>query len=203
MSFHLGRPRDEELRQRLASQSSRDFSYAEVGLSRDPARVVDRRLRRRYALHHHRVRLGRGEACFRRGREALRAWAPFRQDGLELCWPDTPLEVSRCVGVLTRAAGLWSFHPSRVVYVDEEVEGPVRCFAFAYGTLPDHSLRGEERFAVEHHPGNDGVWFDVLAFSRPSLALARVVDPWLRRVQARFGAGALAAMQRAVEAGRG
>ena len=46
--------------------------------------------------------------------------------------------------------------------------GPVRRFGFAYGTLPGHAESGEERFLIEWDQDEDGVWFDILAFSRPA-----------------------------------
>ena len=41
-----------------------------------------------------------------------------------------------------------------------------RCsrFGFAYGTLPGHGGSGEERFLIERDR-DDGVWYDILAFS--------------------------------------
>ena len=47
--------------------------------------------------------------------------------------------------LLARALGLWVLNACRIVYVIEE-DGPLRRFAFAYGTLPEHAESGEERF---------------------------------------------------------
>ena len=77
-------------------------------------------------------------------------------------------------------------------------EGAVSRFGFTYGTLPDHVGAGEERFLVEWDRGNDSVWYDILAFSRPRHVLARLGYPWVRRVQKRFGRESAAAMRRAV-----
>jgi uncharacterized protein (UPF0548 family) len=78
------------------------------------------------------------------------------------------------VGVLARALGL-CLNACRVAYVVEEEE-PVRRFAFAYGTLPEHAESGEERFQVELLE-DDYVWYDILAFSRPNQLLARLAYP--------------------------
>jgi uncharacterized protein (UPF0548 family) len=83
------------------------------------------------------------------------------------------------------------------VYVDHEF-GPVETRAFGWGTLPEHALRGEERFAVEYDHGNDGVWYDVLAFSRPRHMLAWAGFPLVRRMQRRFGLDSIGALQRAL-----
>lgn len=68
--------------------------------------------------------------------------------------------------------------PCRVVYVVSE---PDRV-GFAYGTLPGHPERGEERFVLER--ASDGaVTFSVTAFSRPATILGRALGPLGRRVQ--------------------
>ncbi len=50
-------------------------------------------------------------------------------------------------------------------------------FGFAYGTLPGHVESGEERFLVEWDRGDDAVWYDILAFSRPNHVLTRLGYP--------------------------
>jgi uncharacterized protein (UPF0548 family) len=69
------------------------------------------------------------------------------------------------VAVIARALGLWWLNACRIVYIVDESE-PLRRFGFAYGTLPGHVGTGEERFLVEWDPAGDGVWYDILAFSR-------------------------------------
>jgi uncharacterized protein (UPF0548 family) len=73
--------------------------------------------------------------------------------------------------------------------IDEE-----RKFGFAYGTLPDHVERGEERFLVEWQ-ADDSVWYDILAFSRPQHPLAKLGQPLVRRLQKQFASESMAAMQ--------
>ena len=85
--------------------------------------------------------------------------------------------------------------PDRLV-VDEP--GPVRRFGFAYGTLPDHVESGEERFVVEWDEASGEVWYDILAFSRLRHPLVRIGNPYVRRMQKRFGKESAAAMQRTV-----
>ena len=71
-------------------------------------------------------------------------------------------------------------------------------YGFAYGTLPGHAESGEERFAVEWDQADGGVWYDILAFSRPNHLLARLGYPLTRRTQKRFARVSAAAMQKAV-----
>jgi uncharacterized protein (UPF0548 family) len=176
------------IRDFLARQAERPFSYAEVGRSREgspPGYVVD----------HRRVRLGAGGATFQAACAALRRWAMFRLGWVRLCWPETPIVPGAVVAILARAMGLWWLNACRVVYVMDE-EQPAR-FGFAYGTLPGHVECGEERFTVEWH--DDGsVWYDLFAFSRPGCWLTRLGYPLARRVQKRFGRDSLEAMYRAV-----
>jgi uncharacterized protein (UPF0548 family) len=125
----------------------------------------------------------------------------------ELSWvrlhrPDTPIETGRTVGVLAHVGGLWSLNACRVVYVLEE-EAPIRRRGFGYGTLPDHVEKGEERFSIEWHPGDDSVWYDILAFSRPRHWLVRTLSPMCRRLQERFARDSLRAMVTAVRESRG
>jgi uncharacterized protein (UPF0548 family) len=92
--------------------------------------------------------------------------------------------------------------PARVVYIVEDsaiLAGQrIDRFGFAYGTLPDHPERGEERFLVEWNRDDDSVHYDLLAVSQPRHWLARLGYPYTRRQQARFRRLSGLAMQRAV-----
>jgi uncharacterized protein (UPF0548 family) len=141
--------------------------------------------------------------------------------------PLAPQEPGDVVAVLYRARPfcLWMLFPARVVYViDDPIEmasgvrehpdgagtsnkpdpigrltRPARRarFGFAYGTLPDHPERGEERFLVEWSQADDSVWYDLLAISRPGHWLARVGYLYARYEQAKFRRLSGEAMQRA------
>ena len=100
--------------------------------------------------------------------------------------------------MLARAVGLWVLNACRVVYVVEEEE-PVRRFAFAYGTLPEHAESGEERFQVEWLE-DDSVWYAILAFSRPNQLFSRMAYPYVRHKQKQFARESMLAMKTAVAA---
>lgn len=107
------------------------------------------------------------------------------------------MEAGTTVAVVARHYGLWSVNVSRVVYeVDDEKDG-VKRYGFAYGTLPEHAERGEERFIVEWSREDDSVHYDVLAFSRPNHLLVLLGYPLARAAQRRFARDSLAAMVRA------
>ena len=84
----------------------------------------------------------------------------FNLGWVQLCWPSTPIAVGATVGVLVHVLRLWSLNACRVVYTLDE-EGEVKLFGFAYGTLPDHAERGEERFSIQWERRNDSVWYDL------------------------------------------
>lgn len=180
---------DGQIQKFIGSQRDRPFSYAEVGASRGTPPTG-------YTIDHNRVQLGVGAETFERAKVAVQRWTMFRFDWLQLCWPDAPIEVGSTVAVMTRALGVWSLNACRIVYLIDE-EGPVQKFGFAYGTLPGHAERGEERFWVEWHHLDNTVWYDILAFSRPDQLPAKLVYPYVRRLQKRFAVDSKQAMVRA------
>lgn len=190
--FLLLKPDARRIERFLAAQRNRTFSYREVGHSRRGAPPG-------YMVDHSRVRLGEGRAAFARAVEAVRSWRMFDQGWVSLHPAAAPIEPGTTVAVRCRHFGFWSLHACRVVYrVDEE--GPVVRFGFAYGTLPDHVERGEERFTVEWHHEDGSVWFDLYAFSRPDHPLVRLAYPLTRLLQRRFASGSQRTMARAAAA---
>jgi uncharacterized protein (UPF0548 family) len=173
----------------IESQRSLPFSYLEQGATRDHPPSG-------YTVERNRIRLGRGADVFARAVEALQQWKMFDTGWIELCWPDTPIQVGSTVAVVARHYGFWSLNASRVVYVVDERDMHPR-YGFAYGTLPDHAETGEERFAVELQPEDETVWYDIYAFSKPN-GLARLGYPISRRLQKRFARDSQEAMRRAV-----
>jgi uncharacterized protein (UPF0548 family) len=188
--YFVKRPAPAKIKQVITSAKDQPFSYPAVEATTNgpvPGYVID----------HNRIKLGYGAAAYEQAKVAIRRWQMFRLGWVELCWPDTPIEVGATVGVLVNLFGLWSLNLCRIVYVIEE-NGPVERFGFAYGTLPEHAERGEERFSVEWRHQDDSVWYDILAFSRPNQWLVRLGYPLARRLQKRFAAGSKRVMKQAV-----
>lgn len=184
------KPAVDSIRRFIAEQAKLDFSYSAVGASAatPPAGfVVDRT----------RIQLGEGEAVYESASAALRRWDHFRLGWVDVWSPETPIEAGEVVAVMGRALGLWWLNCCRIVYVVNET-GPIRKFGFAYGTLPGHVESGEERFVIEWNQGDNSVWYDILAFSRPSQVLIRLGSPIVRRMQKRFGRDSAAAVFRSV-----
>ena len=184
------KPSVDSMRRFIAEQAKLDFSYSAVGASAatPPAGfVVDRT----------RIQLGEGEAVYESACAAFRRWDHIRLGWVDVWSPETPLEAGEVVAVMGRALGLWWLNCCRIVYVVNET-GPIRKFGFAYGTLPGHVESGEERFVIEWNQGDNSVWYDILAFSRPSQVLIRLGSPIVRRMQKRFGRDSAAAVFRSV-----
>jgi uncharacterized protein (UPF0548 family) len=174
----------------IAAQRNQNFSYPEVGCSRQQPPNG-------YTADHNRIQLGVGVDTFEKAKSALRQWKMFDMPWINLCWPYAPIEPGSVVAVLAAHLGFWSMNACRIVYVIDE-GGSSQRYGFGYGTLPDHAAIGEERFTVEFHPEDQTVWYDLYALSRPTL-LARMVYPFTRALQKRFAKDSKAAMLRAVQ----
>jgi len=190
----LRKPSIESIRRFLTEQAVLDFSYSAVGATATTPPAG-------YVVDHTRIKLGEGESVFHLARAALRRWEQFRLGWVEAWSSDTPIQSGEVVAVMGRAIGLWWLNPCRIVYVVDE-SGPISKFGFAYGTLPGHVESGEERFQIEWDQNTNGVWYDILAFSRPNHFLTRLGYPMVRRTQKRFGRDSAASMLKAVESTR-
>jgi uncharacterized protein (UPF0548 family) len=188
--FYFRKPDPESIREFLAAQKQQQFSYEHIGASRTAAPSG-------YVLDHNRIQLGEGRVVFDRAKNAIKQWKMFDMPWLELFWPDTPIEEGATVAIAVSHLGFWSLNAARIVYMVAEECGALETYGFAYGTLPDHAEMGEERFTVEFHAEDEGVWYDLYAFSRPH-ALARMARPYTRALQKKFATDSKMAMQRAV-----
>jgi uncharacterized protein (UPF0548 family) len=191
----LQEPSDAEIKNFLEGQRSLAFSYPEVGATRGTAPAG-------YGVNHHRGRLGTGPQAFEYAVEAMKRWKMYETGWTRLCWPDTPIADGRVVGVVGRHLGFRSLNACRIAYVYEDEETSLRRFGFAVGTLPGHVERGEERFSVEWHEADDGVYYEVFSFSRPAHPLVKATQPLARRIQRRFAVESLRSMRVALGAVR-
>jgi uncharacterized protein (UPF0548 family) len=185
------KPSAEQIRQFISRQSELQFSYPEVGASRETPPSG-------YTIDHNRIELGTGQEVFERAVAALKNWKQFDLGWVRMVSGDRPIEVGAIVAILTRHFGFWSLNVCRVVYLINE-DGPVKKIGFAYGTLSSHVERGEERFTIEWHRDDDSVWYDILAFSRPNKLLVKLGFPLARLLQQRFAKDSLSAMVAACE----
>jgi uncharacterized protein (UPF0548 family) len=190
--FSLRRPSNATIDRLLAEQARLPLSYDEVGSTRGDAPP-------RLPKNHHRVKLGSGAATFAAAKAALATWAMYDLPWTEVYPHSTPVRTGTVLATVIRHIGFWSVNPCRIVYL-QETTGEVDSWSFALGTLPDHAERGEERFRVEWHRGDDAVWFEILAFAGPRHWMARLGAPFVYRLQKRFGREALRAVRAGVAA---
>ncbi|MBA2544839.1 MAG: DUF1990 domain-containing protein [Deltaproteobacteria bacterium] len=184
--FALTAPSEDELATFLREQTEVALSYPEVGGTRDMSALPPG-----YTLDHRKESIGIGEGVFERARVALDTWAMHRGAGVHLVPVEPPRE--GLTVVLVVKAGVYTVSACRVVYTISE---PGR-FGFAYGTLEDHPVAGEERFLVEREPGGD-VTLELSAFSRPSSLLFKLASPIARRKQLAIGGDYIEALRRLV-----
>jgi Uncharacterized protein conserved in bacteria len=191
--FLFTKPGRQTIRRFLEMQQNAEFSYSDIGATRGCVPEG-------YNTDHNRIKIGTGRADFEAATNAVRNWRMFDMPWVNLCWPDTPIDEGQTVAILVRHFGFWSLNAARIVYVIGE-KGDIEKFGFAYGTLPEHSEKGEERFSVEFHHASGEVWYDLLAFSRTNHFLARLGYPLSRMLQHRFAADSKQAILKAVRDG--
>ncbi|MFL6468039.1 MAG: DUF1990 family protein [Pyrinomonadaceae bacterium] len=184
--FLISKPSRPKIDKFIENARSTEFSYLEVGASRDNPPAT-------YNIDENRILLA---ADFETAKAAIRSWKMFGLKWVDICWPATPIEVGQTVAVLVNHLEFYSLNAARIVYVTDEANR----FGFAYGTLLDHSESGEERFMVEIDPLTGEVWYELFAFSRPGHLFAKLGYPYARMLQKQFAIDSLAAMKRAVDA---
>ena len=181
--FLIREPNETDAARFVASQRDLPFAYKEVGATNATPPTG-------YTVDHNRIQLGAGEVIYRKAVDALKNWRHFDLGWVTIAPRGVPVEVGATVAVKACAFGTWSLSATRIVYTIEEAQR----FGFAYGTLPDHVEKGEERFLVEWLP-DDTVWYDILAFSRPRHPLVRLSAPLARRLQKQFARASLTRMR--------
>lgn len=181
----LRAPTDDAIARFLRTQRDAPLSYTEVGATAGE-------LPAGYRIDRRREVVGRGDEAFARARAMLDTWRMHEGAGVRVV-PAEPVAVGLTVALVVRAAGLYATSACRVVY---RLDEPARA-GFAYGTLRDHPVVGEERFAVELGANGD-VAIELLAFSRPSSLLFRLAAPVTKRTQLAIGAAYIEAVRREI-----
>lgn len=159
-----------------------ELTYTEVGATGGELPAGYRHLRVERVIGH-------GRAAFERAADALMTGEVQRRAGARIALTPSPAEIGSEVRMRLRVGPLAFRAPARVVWAERTSE---RC-GFAYGTLPGHPERGEERFELELRPAG-AVVFRITAFSRPGRWFTRLGAPLARLVQTRMTRRYLAAL---------
>ena len=169
------------------------LSYGPIGIvnGKTPCHNLDEQV----------VAIGRGKPDFERARAALVAWKQFDIGWVTTFPSHAPVDVGTVVAVLIRHLGFWSLNGCRVLYHVGSPDDEAR-FGFACGTLTNHAEGGEELFEVLLDRDTDEVLYRIRATSWPRAALARVGNPIVRLLQARFRRDSAATMKLAIHAER-
>ncbi|MGA2132159.1 MAG: DUF1990 domain-containing protein [Bryobacteraceae bacterium] len=188
--FTLPRPSGEKLRAVLEQQDDAPFSYADVGITRGLTVPVG------YHADQYRIQLGSGESTFDAARTAMEQWKMFDRSWIGIFPENPPIRDGATIAVVPAHLGFYSINVCRIVYAINS-GGPVREFGFAYGTLPEHAASGEELFKIRWDRGDNSVWYEITAFSKPRAVLARIGYPISRLMQNKFRRTSGAAMMAA------
>lgn len=128
-------------------------------------------------VHVERV-VGHGRGDFEQAADDLFAGLVQRRAGATITLSDVPLREGTHVRMLLRLGPLAFRIPCVVVWAERT---PDFC-GFAYGTLPGHPERGEERFELRLDRSGQ-VIFRIVAFSAPARWFTRLGGPIARLVQ--------------------
>jgi uncharacterized protein (UPF0548 family) len=147
----------------LAALEELPLTYPEVGATGSG------RLPAGYGHLHMEAEIGSGPQRFEQAADAVMHWGMQRGAGLRVRASSEVVVLDAVV--LVRMGFLPA--PCRVVYVVDEPD--IR--GFAYGTLPGHPERGEERFVIRRDPTTSAVFAEVSAFSRPATWWSKAGGP--------------------------
>ena len=137
--------------------------------------------------------MGEGPDAFEAAGRGLRQWMAHRGSGVEVFPSDAGVVEGETVVLLTRQVGLWVLMACRIESIVDETDH----LGFTYAALPGHPERGYESFGVRLLADGQ-VRFEIVAVSRPGLALVRLLGPLARLLQRRATRGYLNALAAAV-----
>jgi uncharacterized protein (UPF0548 family) len=185
--FLARRPSAHDIDRFLRESQELPLSYGPVGIVREKSAG--------YRFDEEIRVIGHGKVDFDRARAALMAWQQFDIGWVEVFPRRASVAVGTVVAVLIRHLGFWSLNGCRVLYtVGSRDEAR---FGFAYGTLTNHAEAGEELFEVFVESDSGAVMYRIRATSWPQAALARLGQPIVRLLQARFRRQSAAVMKAA------
>lgn len=174
MKFQPFHPTTTQLQAFLAKQEKSNFSYKEIGQTKNN-KVIG------YDNDEVEVYLGRGEVVWEAAKKALSNWQHFPVHWAKIHAESMPPYEGQTVVVLFKLFGLWWFNAARLVYTFDESHR----FGFAYGTLEQHVEQGEEIFWIYKNEKGE-VFYQIKAFSKPNWWAVKLAYPLARSFQRRF-----------------
>jgi len=111
--FSLTDPPPQQLARFLADQREREFSYAQVGWSREAMAPPGAFVNQGSSV------IGRGRADYDRACRALLAWRMMPHGWLRIDPPGAAIEPAAIVATVARGPGLWTVNACRIVYVSD------------------------------------------------------------------------------------
>ncbi|WP_371130769.1 DUF1990 family protein [Arthrobacter sp. SDTb3-6] len=173
----------------LPKTSRGGLNYPELGRTRLNAELPSGQARWPDGFGHvdRQIRVGSGDAVFKALAEGILTWQIQRRAGLRVAAPPRAVVGARVVSgfgvgdlrMPVPCQVVWALEPTGALRSDgTEVE----LAGFGYGTLPGHPALGEEAF-VAMKASDGGVYFRLLAFSRPSGLLFKLGAPVTKLTQ--------------------
>lgn len=193
MSISIFRPSDDLIRNTLRRLHLDKYSYPAITYTKNQSRPDG------YNVDYSQAKLGRGKETFEKAKKALMNLEMLR---LRWMWPITEkpgINPDGLISVVANVCGLYFVNMTRIVYIIDEHEPSARRFGFAYGTLEEHAMKGEERFLLKFDSGSEDVSYDIFAISRPNKVYTWCGYPYARYLQKSFARDSLSAMIRAMQ----
>lgn len=194
--LHFSKPSKQAINRIIAAEKNRSFTYPEVGATRiGPNYAQNITDKTHYRFLEHTVVLGRGEETFERAKEAFKQWRMFDNlSWLQMCWPEKGITQGTTLAILGFTLGTWWVNTCRIIYVVDQ-SGPIEQFGFAYGTLPNNAVSGEECMMIEFNRSENQVYYHLRSFSIGNNVLARIASVHLWSLQKRFARESSAVLQ--------
>ena len=188
MPFSLRKPTAFNVASFIESQATQTTSFRHSG-------ATDGEIPPGYFVDLTREKIGNGKLAFEAAKCAIRKFANFQLNWVEIHHDNTELKIGKTVAIVARAFGLWALNACRVTQL-LDIDEDQQKFGFTYVTLPGHVETGEEKFTVLWNQSDGSVYYEIHAVSFPNHFLAKVGLPLTRRVQRRFALDSVAAMRR-------
>jgi uncharacterized protein (UPF0548 family) len=188
----LCKPSFEKLQNRVVQARETSFTYESVGATRED------RCPNGFRPHRFQRQIGVGEHDFQLACQSLKMLSPLNQGWISTFPTEIPLEEGALITTVIRTFAAWIVHVGKVIYVlDENGDRPT--FSFAYGTLPEYSMRGEERISVTWDRETNSVIYEVYAFVQPLHALAFIGAPYVSHLRTKFFVGGAKEVMKAIK----